>query len=142
MSLYRDADGREWEMRVTCGSLERCRTDAGYDPLRLANEGELHRIHLDPTLLASIAWCSVAEEATRRGVTRAQFIDGVRGDAIERLADAWVDAFSDFFPARKAGWIRQTNARIEAAMAAQMSPSESGDASTSLPESSGSILAI
>lgn len=136
--IYRDADGREWEIRVTCGSLERCRTDAGYDPLRLANEGELHRIHLDPTLLAALAWCSVADEAGRRGVTRTQFVEAVRGDAIERLAEVWVEAFASFFPARRAGWLRSTNDRIAAAIAAQMATG-SGDASTSSPASPESI---
>lgn len=140
--MYRDADDREWEIRVTVGTLERCRDVAGYDPLRLANEGELHRIHLDPTLLANIAWCSVSEEAGRRGVSRQQFVDAVRGEAIERLLDAWLRAFSDFFPPRRAGWIRRTSESIAARIEEQMHPIESGDASTSSPASSASILSI
>ena len=133
--MYRDADDREWQIRVTVSTLERCRDECEYDPLRLVNEGELHRVHLDPTLLASLAWCSVEEEAQRRGVTRKQFVEAVRGDAIDRLLAAWVEAFASFFPARRAAWIRETSERLAEAIDAQHSgPPSSGVGSTSSPE--------
>lgn len=139
---YRDADDREWPIRVTVATLERCRDEAGYDPLRLVNEGELHKVHLDPTLLAALAWCSVEAEAGRRGVTRQQFVEAVRGDAIDRLLAVWVEAFASFFPARRAAWIRQTSERIAEAIDAQHSgPSSYGDASTNSPASPAATLA-
>ncbi len=139
---YRDAKGRDWELPVTVSILERCRDAAHYDPLRLVHDGEMHRLVLDPVLLASLAWCSVEGEAKVRNVSRADFIDAVRGDAIERLLDAWLESFSSFFPSRKAAVIRLAASETRKAYAAAMSgPEDSGDASTSSQELSESILA-
>jgi hypothetical protein len=139
---YRDAKGRDWELPVTVSILERCRDAAHYDPLRLVHEGEMHRLVLDPVLLASLAWCSVEAEAKVRGVGRQEFLDAVHGDAIDRLLDAWVESFASFFPSRKAETIRLAASETRAAYEQAMSvPSGYGDGSTSSPASLEPILA-
>ena len=140
--MYRDAKGRDWELVVNVSTLERCRDAGGYDPLRLVHEGEMHRLVLDPVLLASLAWHCVEAEAKTRGVPRGDFVDAVRGDAIERLLDAWIEAFASFFPSRKAAVIRLAATETRAAYSRAMGEhDDSGNGSTNSPESLASILA-
>lgn len=140
--MYRDAKGRDWELVVTVSTLERCRDAGGYDPLRLVHDGEMHRLVLDPVLLASLAWHCVEAEAKTRGVGRQEFVDAVRGDAIDALLDAWVDAFASFFPSRKAAVIRLAASETRAAYSRAMGEHDgSGSGSTSSPALQASTLA-
>ena len=140
--MYRDAKGRDWELAVNVSTLERCRDAGGYDPMRLVHEGEMHRLVLDPVLLASLAWHAVEIEAKTRGIERADFVDAVQGDAIERLLDAWIEAFASFFPSRKAAVIRLAATETRAAYSRAMGEHDgSGSGSTNSPDFPASTLA-
>ncbi|MGA1046214.1 MAG: hypothetical protein ACO3ZY_13580 [Phycisphaerales bacterium] len=140
--MYRDAEGRDWRLVVTVSTLERCRSQAEYDPMRLVHEGEMHRLMLDPVLLASLAWCCVEDEARTRGVDRRAFVDAARGDALDRLFDAFLSEFASFFPSTKATMVSKAGREVAAAYSRAMSaPDDSGAASTSWPASPASTLA-
>lgn len=140
--LYRDAEGRDWPIRVVVSTLERCRAQAGYDPLRLVHENEMHRLVLDPVLLASLAWCCVEDEARSRGIDRKSFVDAVRGDAVDRLFDAWLEAFAGFFPSARARTVLGAGRDVLSAYSRAMSGQDgSGVGSTSSPGSPASSLA-
>lgn len=137
-TAFTDGDGRQWECTVTVGALERCRDAGGFDPMKFVHSGELWRGVIDPIIIAELAWYSVEQAATQRGVGKAQFKDSLRGDTIIAVRDAWFNAFAAFLPSRMGDSLLADKAELEKVVNSRLSesPSSGGATSTGVPESS------
>src|SRR5574344_1723919 len=87
MQIFKDRDGREWQVVLNVFQMKRVRAALGID--RVAN---------DPCLLVDILWVLVQEQAKPLNVTDEQFGTALAGDAIEAATKAFLDELVDFFP--------------------------------------------
>ncbi|MFO7971921.1 MAG: hypothetical protein R6U40_09240, partial [Desulfobacterales bacterium] len=66
----------------------------------------LERLADDPVLLVDVLYVLCEEQAQRDGVSDEDFGRGLRGDALDAAARAFLEALADFCPSRKARLIR------------------------------------
>ena len=161
MQIFKDRDGREWQVVLNVFQMKRVRAALGIDlvnVIELEKDGQvkvdmIDRIANDPCLLVDILWVLVQEQAKPLNVTDEQFGTALAGDAIEAATKAFLDELVDFFPgarrlflkkavelARKFGG--EANEVLEKALEDPELESrvrESMNSSTSSPESSASI---
>ena len=160
MQIFKDRDGREWQIVLNVFQMKRVRAALGLDlvnVIELEKDGTvkvdmIDKIANDPCLLVDILWVLVQEQAKVLNVTDEQFGTALAGDAIENATKAFLDELVDFFPgarrlflkkavelARKFG--TESNAVLEKALEDPELESrvrESMNSSTSSPESSES----
>lgn len=160
MQIFKDRDGREWQVVLNVFQMKRVRAALGIDlvnVIELEKDGQvkvdmIDRIANDPCLLVDILWVLVQEQAKPLNVTDEQFGTALAGDAIEAATKAFLDELVDFFPgarrlflkkavelARKFGG--EANEVLEKALEDPELESrvrESMNSSTSSPESSAS----
>ena len=160
MQIFKDRDGREWQVVLNVFQMKRVRAALGIDlvnVIELEKDGAvkvdmIDRIANDPCLLVDILWVLVQEQAKPLNVTDEQFGTALAGDAIEAATKAFLDELVDFFPgarrlflkkavelARKFGG--EANEVLEKALEDPELESrvrESMNSSTSSPESSAS----
>jgi hypothetical protein len=147
VASFKDADGREWKLRLTVGLLGDVRRDAGVDlGAAIKSPKDLAGIlYADPADLVKVLWVLVEKQATDAGVSPEEFGHAFDGAAIERAGEALLEAVADFFPRSAIGrkiksnlpkLLEQVDREIEARMdAALTSNAPAGNS----PESSGSI---
>ncbi len=160
MQIFKDRDGREWQIVLNVFQMKRVRAALGLDLVNVIELGQdgnvkvdmIDKIANDPCLLVDILWVLVQEQAKVANVTDEQFGTALAGDAIESATKAFLDELVDFFPgarrlflkkavelARKFG--TESNAVLEKALEDPELESrvrESMSSSTSSPESSAS----
>ena len=109
MQVFKDANGRDWEVVLNVFQMKRVRAALGVDlinVIELDKDGQVRvdmidRIANDPCLLVDILWVLVQDQAMRSGVTDEQIGTALAGDAIEGAAKAFLDELVDFFPGAK-----------------------------------------
>ena len=103
MATFKDTTGREWEIKVHLGTIERARDDTGVNILEWGmhhkdddpTETLLFRLRGDPILLANIVWAIVRDkEATEDA--RDAFMEALSGDALWDARVALEDAIVNF----------------------------------------------
>lgn len=104
-TTFRDCCGREWAIRVTVGSLKRCREVAAIDLLNLfGQEGvaeeapPIVRFFADLDALGRAVYAVCKPDADSKGVTMEQFLDALAGDALEEARRALLESCVSFFP--------------------------------------------
>lgn len=106
MQIFKDRDGREWQVVLNVFQMKRVRAALGIDlvnVIELEKDGQVRvdmidRIANDPCLLVDILWVLVQEQAKPLNVTDEQFGTALAGDAIEAATKAFLDELVDFFP--------------------------------------------
>ena len=109
MQIFKDRDGREWQVVLNVFQMKRVRAALGVDlvnVIELDRDGNVRvelidRIANDPCLLVDILWVLVQGQAKELGVTDEQFGTALAGDAIEAATRAFLDELVDFFPGAK-----------------------------------------
>jgi len=99
MRTYKDADGREWAVKVTVDTIERVR-EIGVDLGDLTTE-TIKRLAMDDVLLVRTLWLVCEKQADERGISAAQFGEAMVGEPLENAFDALRGSLEDFFPPRK-----------------------------------------
>lgn len=96
MAKFKDADGREWELRITMGLLPRLKA-AGLDIAETVKAGSLDVAWMrDVDLLGKVLWVLVERQAEKLGVTPEQLADGIDGPTLYALSLAYAEALADF----------------------------------------------
>lgn len=105
MATFRDGKGRDWDLRLTVGTLTEVREatgvrlgDAFRDEAALAG-----LLFADPEQLGRVLWVVCRERAEAAGVTPEDFAAGFDGPALERAVEAFLGSVADFFPRSKVG---------------------------------------
>ena len=106
MQIFKDRDGREWQVVLNVFQMKRIRAALGVDlinVIELDKDGQVRvdmidKIANDPCLLVDILWVLVQDQARTLNVTDEQFGTALAGDAIENATKAFLDELVDFFP--------------------------------------------
>lgn len=93
--FFEDIAGRGWCCRVDWSAMQRSQA-AGVDLSRA--EEYLGDFYRGSALLINALWAVVGPEATKVGVTREMFEQGIRGETIEAAREALLAGLEDFFP--------------------------------------------
>ncbi len=96
MAKFRDADGREWAVRLTLGALPRLK-DAGLDLSAAVQAGALDIGGLDdPDTLGRVLWVLLEPQAEKAGYTPERLAGAMDGPAIYAARLAFAEALADF----------------------------------------------
>ena len=109
MQIFKDRDGREWQVVLNVFQMKRVRAALGVDlinVIELDKDGQVRvdmidKIANDPCLLVDILWVLVEEQAKAINVTDEQFGAALAGESIENASKAFLDELVDFFPGAK-----------------------------------------
>lgn len=122
MAKFTDAEGREWDLRITLGLLPRLRA-AGLNLSLAAKDPDEFKALDDPETLGRVLWTFCESQAAARGVDHESFAAGFDGPAVHAFYGALEVALVDFtLPPAAAARARErlpaVRARAEAEMAA------------------------
>lgn len=100
MASFKDADNREWKLRLTVGLLGDVKRDAGVDlGAAIKSPQSLAEIlYTDPADLVKVLWVCVESQAKEAGVSPEEFGHAFDGPTIEKAGEALLEAVADFFP--------------------------------------------
>lgn len=98
MATFKDAEGREWSVRITTGGLTAVREATGVKigDLLGSQLAGFKALVSDIEQLVNVVWVLVRSQ--HPGVTDEQFGAALGGDAVEDLASAFYQAVVDFSP--------------------------------------------
>ena len=143
---FKDAAGREWDLRFTVATFGVVRRELGINlgDLLKPDHGEaLGDLFMeDPGKIGSLFWLLCEDQARAKDVGPEDFARGLDGDALWKAFDALLEARSDFSPPPLRAAIRKGLARLNGEMeraanaAVDKALAESG--STQTPTSNGS----
>ena len=165
MREFKDDEGRPWRLALTCSAVMRVRDNVTIDvdgekrPFKIENVADVsttfHVLRTQCTVLAETLHAILCKQVEEKKLTKDDFFEGLRGDALESAGKALEEELIDFFPQRRRPLARLTaeahEQRMEAVIAeavAQMQmaltgeiPTPSGMQSGKQQESSESIQA-
>lgn len=99
MSKFKDAEGKDWDLRITVGHLRPLREDFGIDLRAALKEDDTTFAEAvgDPEKLGQILWVLLGPQAEKAGITPETFVMRFDGETVERAAVALVEAIVGFF---------------------------------------------
>lgn len=103
MPVFKDANGREWLVKLDGPKIRDVRQQCSID-LGALDPAIFDKLESDPVLLVDVLWVLCRGQCD--GVTDAQFGQALVGDPIEAATKALYDAYCDFFPSRKRSLLR------------------------------------
>ena len=98
MKLFKDNEGRQWQVVVNVATLKRVRDLTKTDLLDVVNGDLIQRLTLDPVLLVDCLFALCKTQADQRNVTDVQFGEGMAGDAIDAATTALLEPRATFEP--------------------------------------------
>ena len=125
MPTFKDANNREWTIKLDALTVLRVRTatcdvpqckhmqGCGCTGVDLGDrEGKVQlQLRRDVVLLVNTLYLLCLPEAQRQGISDEQFGASLVGDAIERATIAMDEAIADFFPEETRAILRAVNAK-------------------------------
>ena len=104
MASFQDRYGQKWAVEITVGTIRRAKTMLGIDLYSLFDDNfaGLQKLSANPAQLADVLFVCCKTQADAEKVTDEQFGEALAGDSLEAAGEAFVDAFLDFFPNRRA----------------------------------------
>jgi hypothetical protein len=106
LATFKDSTGNEWRLSFDAFLLDDLRKDTGIDLADIASGGWL-KVETDSVALGRVAAVVCRDEIQQRGMTAAQFVKLLRGDAINRFRQALAAEGADFFPQSEWSAIRK-----------------------------------
>jgi len=123
MREIKDNEGRPWLVALTCASAARVKdmgaieateeleqpdrttkTERRLVPFDIINTATVHKtlevLRMNYGAIAETVHAIVLRQVEEKGLTREQFLDGFKGDALEAAARAIEEELIDFFPQR------------------------------------------
>lgn len=108
MPTFKDANGKEWLVKLDVSTIKRIRERLNVDPVD--PEGKTYtRLGNDPVLLVDTLW--VACEGQAGGMTSEQFGQSFTGDTFQQATEALLTAILDFFHPEKRKFIQALAAK-------------------------------
>lgn len=98
MSVFKDANGREWQIKIDAPKIRAVRQACQID-LGSLDSSIFDSLESDPALLVDVLWVLCRDQAG--GATDVSFGEALVGDPVEAATKALYDAYCDFFPTRK-----------------------------------------
>lgn len=109
MKLFRDAKGREWPISVNVTSVKRVKSLMDVNLLEVIGGDLSNRLMSDPILLGDVLYALCKPDVDAKGVTDADFGEGLWGDVIDSASAALWDELINFFQnARDRAALRRT----------------------------------
>ena len=99
MKPFKDAQGRDWELKINVYEAKRASDLLGVNVLQLA-EGDpplLTRLHADIIFLVDVLWAFCKPQAESRNVSEQQFAEAMSGDGLFNAHAALMGDLADFF---------------------------------------------
>ena len=161
MREFRDNEGRPWRVSLTVASAARVRdlvrvvlppkgdgepAPTEPTPFDLVDAGEIARtfqvLRSNFAAVGETLYALLMPQIDEKGLSREQFLDGLRGESLEAGGLAIEEELIGFFPPRLRGVVSSLAARMTELTAEVTRQAEaaltSGGSSTSVPESSES----
>ncbi len=98
MPVFKDANGREWQIKLDAPKIMEVRKACEID-LGALDASIFSTLEGDPVKLVDVLWVLCRGQV--EGVTDTDFGQSLVGDPIETATKALYDAYCDFFPTRK-----------------------------------------
>jgi hypothetical protein len=99
MASFKDADGREWTLRLTVGLIDDARDQLGIDLWKVTSDAAaaVEPLYADVRKLVGLLWLLAERQAERAGVTPEGFGRAMDAAALDAAVDALFEALSCFF---------------------------------------------
>jgi len=107
---FRDDQGRPWHVALTVTAVMRVRDQVTVDsdgvakPFKLDDvaslDATLRILETQPTVMAETLYAILSKQIEEKGITKEQFLDGMRGDVLDAAFKVLVEELVDFFPQR------------------------------------------
>lgn len=120
MAQFTDKNGTVWQIVIDVTTAKRCIKSLGFDPLTLADGGEIKRLN-SPVFLVDLLYVICLPQIDDRKMTDEQFAANLVGDPINDATAALLEGVAEFFPKDKAALIRRMNQSLSQLMAIQIS---------------------
>lgn len=101
MRTFKDANGREWCVRITTDTIRRCRAEAKVDPLGILSGDLIQRLSADVLVAVDMLTAILKPDLDKAGVTAQQFGDALMGDQLADATTALLEAIADFSPSQQ-----------------------------------------
>ena len=111
MEQFKDANGRDWHIKITVGTVKAVRDVLHID---LTDMRTIKKIGEDVCLLVDCLYVCCQKEATESNITDEQFGESMAGDALDSATDAFLNELINFSPAQKGNLLRKTLAKTKA----------------------------
>lgn len=100
MAKFTDAKQREWVFRITNKTVRDIKFALSIDLRELLNDEckPLMEMISDSLKLSQVLFVACRDQLSERNVSEDDFLDGIYGDVSEKAAEAFCEAFIDFFP--------------------------------------------
>lgn len=155
MREFKDDEGRPWRLVLTVGaaarvrdlveidvlddepqpdgSVRRIERRIHFDLIDVANIGRaLEVIRSRYTTIGEVLYAMLVRQVEERKLTKEEFLDGLRGDALEAAQRALEEELVDFFPLRLRKMVGQLVARMDELQAELASRAEAQLAETTV----------
>lgn len=109
MATFKDAAGREWQIKLDAPTIEEVRAEVEVD-LADPTLKQFEQLGEDPVALVNTLWVICRPQAAQQvdgGVNARQFGEALVGDAIDEATEALLNAITDFTPRRQRSLMRR-----------------------------------
>ncbi len=158
MASFKDAQDREWTVRIDVNALKAVRDELDFDLLTQQGAEQLAKLAADPILLVATLYVLCKDQIDERELSPEEFGAAFLGEAIAEAVDALMEGMIGFFPERQRRILmrvkEKSNQAVEQALAKVEAALDSGEMartiedrissgvdSTNSPASSGSTPA-
>lgn len=107
MRQFKDTQGRDWDLVVNVGQIERVRDLVKVDLYGLFSD-EAKRLFADPVLLVNTLYVMCSAQADQRKMSDEDFGRAFDGDVLEAAANALLEEVLHFFPSSRRKILRAT----------------------------------
>lgn len=101
---FKDAEGREWQLKLNVGSLTRARDLAD---VKLGDGVELARIADDPALFGRVLYALLKPQIDEKGISPEDFAEAFDGDVVQAATEALMEEICLFTPPAKRAMLRK-----------------------------------
>lgn len=103
MASFKDADGRDWSIRLTHADTVRVKAATGVSLYHLLDDKMkgLNALLTDPEKFVGAVFTLCERQAEKAQVSPEAFGGALDGPALEAMAEAFLEGLADFFPSRR-----------------------------------------
>jgi hypothetical protein len=111
MAVFKDSEGREWELRLTVGALRAVRERTGVELGKViaSEKGIAELLFGNPETFATVLWVLIEKQVLNyrdkdgKGISEQDLAESLDGPTNERVVEAMMGAIADFSPRSSIG---------------------------------------
>lgn len=144
MREFKDEEGRTWRVALTCSALFRVKDTVTIDvdgtrrPFNLTDIAvigpTIQALRNDYLTLADVLYCVLQAQVEAKGLTKDQFLDGLRGDSLAAAAKAMEQELVDFFPLPRRKFVALLAQKVNEAETQLVAQAEAAVNETTIPD--------